>query len=196
MWSVLEHVPSALEKDAYSPSFSYIVCNNSRYSVVSFRVSVALLIFVPNICSLMCVLFFLEFCHFYYNMSWCRSTCASYIWISVSCFRFQKFPAIISLNTFAILSSLSFLSEIPIRHRLAFFILSHRLLMLLSYFFLICVSVCSLDCVISIILSSISLIHSSALLILLFVVFSSALVSSHEFFNFSWLFLMVSNSFL
>ena len=81
-------------------------------------------------------------------------------------------------------------------HRLAFFILSHRLLRLISYLFLIYVSVCSLDWVISIILLSISLIHSSALLILLFIVFSSALVSSHEFSDFSWLFLIVSNSFI
>ena len=91
--------------------------------------------FLSQISAHWCVSYFsLKFAIFI--MSWCRSVCASYIWISISCFRFQKFPAIISLNTFAILSSLSFLSEIPIRHILAFFILSHRLLMLLSYFFL------------------------------------------------------------
>ena len=77
MRSVLEHVPSACEKDVYSP-FSYDVLNKSRCSVVSSRVSVALLIFVTKICSLMCVLVILKFCHFYYNMSWCRS-----IWVYI-----------------------------------------------------------------------------------------------------------------
>ena len=67
-------------------------------------------------------------------------------------------------------------------HRLAFFILSHRLLRLLSYLFLIYVSVCSL--VISIILLSISLIHSSALFDLLFIAFRSVFISAIEFSNF------------
>ena len=49
---------------------------------------------------------------------------------------------------------------------------------------------------ISIILSSRSLIHSSALFILLFIAFSSAFISVNEGSNFSWFLFIVSSSFL
>ena len=47
----------------------------------------------------------------------------------------------------------------------------------------------------SIILYSKSLIHSSALFILLFIAFSSAFISANEFSNFSWVLSTVSSSF-
>lgn len=53
----------------------------------------------------------------------------------VSFFRFAKFSVIISSNPFLIPFSLSFPSEIPIMHRLAHFILSHRDLILPFFFF-------------------------------------------------------------
>ena len=62
--------------------------------------------------------------------------------------------------------------------------------MLLSFFF-IWLSVCCPDWVISIILSSRSLIRSSALFILLFIAFRSAFVSVNEFSNFSWFLFIV-----
>ena len=49
---------------------------------------------------------------------------------------------------------------------------------------------------ISIILSSTSLIHSSALFILVFTAFSSVYISANEFSSFSWLLLIFSSSFL
>ena len=58
-------------------------------------------------------------------------------------------------------------------------------LILLSWFF-IWFSVCCPDWVISITFSSKSLIHSSALFILLFSAFYSVCVSANEFSNFSW----------
>ena len=67
---------------------------------------------------------------------------------------------------------------------------------LLYCFFLIWFSVCCPDWVISIILSSTSLIHSSALFILVFIAFSSVCISTNEFSSFSWLLLIFSSSFL
>ena len=63
-------------------------------------------------------------------------------------------------------------------------------------FFSIWFSVCCPDWVISIILSSKSLIHSSALFILLFIALSSVCISANEFYSFSWLLLICSHSFL
>ena len=63
-----------------------------------------------------------------------EALCASYILMSVS-FRFGKFSAIISSNMFTMPFSFSSPSGIPIMHRLAHFILSHRSLVLLSCFF-------------------------------------------------------------
>ena len=50
-------------------------------------------------------------------------------------FRFRKFSAVISSNIFSIPLSFSSPSVIPIMHRLACFILSHRSLILLLCFF-------------------------------------------------------------
>ena len=80
-------------------------------------------------------------------------------------------------------------------HRLAHFILSHRSLTLLSCFFIWFSDFCP-DWVISTILSSKSLIHSSALLILLFGAFSSICVSANEYSNSSMFLLTFSSSFL
>ena len=87
------------------------------------------------------------------------------------------------------------MSSIPSMHSLAHFIVSHRSLILLSCFF-IQFSVCCPDWVITIILSSKSLIRSSALFILLFSASNSACTSASEFSNVSWLLLLLSSSFL
>ena len=63
-----------------------------------------------------------------------EALCASYILMSVS-FRFGKFSAIISSSMFSMPFSFSSPSGIPVMHRLAHFILSHRSLVLLSCFF-------------------------------------------------------------
>ena len=55
---------------------------------------------------------------------------------------------------------------------------------------------CYFDWVISIILSSRSLILSSVFVILLFILMSSVFISANKLSNFSWLFLIVSSSFL
>ena len=86
-------------------------------------------------------------------------------------------------------------SGIPIMYRLANFILSCRSLTLLSLFF-IWLFVCCPDWVISIIVSSGSLMHSSALFILLFIAFSSALILVNQLSNFSCFLFIVSISFL
>ena len=62
--------------------------------------------------------------------------------------------------------------------------------------FFIWFSVCCPDWVISIILSSTSLFHSSALFLLLFIAFTSVCISSNEFSGFPWLLLIFSISFL
>ena len=64
------------------------------------------------------------------------------------------------------------------------------------HFFFFCFFICCPDWVVSIILSSTLLICSSALFILLFSLFSSICTSENEFYNFSWLFLIFSSSFL
>ena len=115
------------------------------------------------------------------------------ILISVS-FRFGKFSTIISSNNFSIPFSFSWPSEIPIIHGLAHYILTHISLYcfhVFSWFSVYCP-----DWVISIILSSKSLICSSALFILLFSAFSSVCISANEFSNFSWFLLIFSGSFL
>ena len=63
-------------------------------------------------------------------------------------------------------------------HRLAHFILSHMSYMLFIFF--ICLSVCCSDCVISIILSSRSLIHSSMSFSLLFIASRLVFISAIE----------------
>ena len=143
----------------------------------------------------------LNFCHFY-CMSWCVSVWVHLVWdplwfldLSVS-FRFGKFSTIISSNIFSIPFSFSFPSRIPIMNRLAHLILSHKSLMFLSLFFLIWLSVFCPGWVISIILSSKSLIHSSALFILLFNAFNSACNSANGFYIFSKLFHIIYSSFL
>ena len=92
--------------------------------------------------------------------------CASYILISVF-FRFGKYSDIIYSNILSIPFSFYSPSEIPIIHRVPHFMLFHRSLMLLSCFSIWFSTYC-LDWMISIIISSKSLIHSSALFILPF----------------------------
>ena len=104
--------------------------------------------------------------------------------------------AIISSNIFSIPFSFSSPSKIPIMHRLACFVLPHRCLILLSFFLFKFVFLSAvLIWMISIILSSKSLIYSSALFILLFNAFNSAFTSANEFSIFSWLLLIVSAPF-
>ena len=81
-------------------------------------------------------------------------------------------------------------------YRLALFVLSHRSLILLSCFFYIWFSACCPGFIISIILPSTSLIHFSALFILLFIALSSVCISANKFSSFSWLVLIFSSSFL
>ena len=80
-------------------------------------------------------------------------------------------------------------------HKLGHIILSHRSCVLLLCFFIWFYVYCP-DWVISIILSSKSLIHSSALFILLFIAFSSVSNSANEFSSFSYFLLIFSSSFL
>ena len=78
----------------------------------------------------------------------------------------------------------------------ACFILSYKSVTLLSFFFFIWLSLHYSNWVISIILSSRSLILSSALSILLFIAVSSPFVYGNDFSNFSWLLLIASSRFL
>ena len=114
-----------------------------------------------------------------FGVNFFRALCASYILISVF-FRLGKFSDIISSNMFSI--PFSSPSGIPVLRRLVLFILSHRSLILLSCFF-IGFSVCCPDWVTSVIISSKSLIHSSASFLVLFSIFKSAWVSTNEFSN-------------
>ena len=81
-------------------------------------------------------------------------------------------------------------------HSLACFNYSIGLLYFFYYFFKCVFFVCCSIWVIYIILSFRSFILSSALFILLLFAFSSAFLSANEFYNFSWLLLIVSSSFL
>ena len=83
----------------------------------------------------------------------------------VSFFRFGKFLSIIYSNTFLLPFSLSSPSGTPIMSMLGCFVFSHKSYMLLSFFYM---SFCCSDWVISIILSSRSLMHSSVSFSLLF----------------------------
>ena len=104
-----------------------------------------------------------SFCSFNY-MSWCGfllllllfwfgSLCASWTWISVSFFKYEKFTAIINSYTFYSFVSLSGISVIC---SLVCFVLFHRSCMLFCFHFSICCSVW----VISMILSSKSLLKT------------------------------------
>ena len=83
-----------------------------------------------------------NFCHFNYDMSWCVSVwvhlvwtlCASCTWISVFSFRFGKFSAIISSNTFLTSFCLYSPSRTPIMKMVVCFMLSQRSLKLFSFF--------------------------------------------------------------
>jgi len=121
--------------------------------------------------------------------------CAPCILLSVF-FRFEKFSAIISSNIFSI--PFSFSSPLEFLVLCVDWPTLYYAIGLLYCFhvFFIWFSICSPVWVISIILSSTSLIRSSALFILLFVAFSSACISANEFSSFSWLLLIFSSSFL
>jgi len=102
-------------------------------------------------------------------MSWRRPAWVHLVWnplyrCTIS-FRFGKLSTIITSNIFSISFYLSACSGITAVSRLVHFLLSHRCLILLFFFWLFCCP----DLVISIILSSRSLICSSELLILLFI---------------------------
>ena len=86
--------------------------------------------------------------------------CTSYTWVSVSFFRFEKFSAIISSNIFSIAFSLFFFSGTTIMCKLVHFILSHRSPIFLLVF-LICLSICCSNSLISSIIFSRSLICCS-----------------------------------
>ena len=137
-------------------------------------------------------------------MSWCGSVwiqivwglCASCSWIFVSFFRYEKFSAIISPNLFSIPFSFSSTSQIPFMHRLHAFYYPTDLLYCFHFFFHLVFCLLSWLDIISIILSSRSLILSSALFILLFNAFNSAIVFVSEFYNFSHFLLIVSSPFL
>ena len=108
-------------------------------------------------------------------------------WISVFFFRFGSFQLKCLQMHFQ--SPFSF-SPLP-RISMACSLLSHLSCILLS-FFKICLSICSSDWVIPIILPSRSCIHSYALFSLLFIAFSLASVPTNEFSNISWLLSVVS----
>ena len=115
--------------------------------------------------------------------------CASCTWISVSFFRFGKFSAIISSNTFLIPFSLSSPLEPLLR------LSCHALCCLIDllscfHFFFICLSVCCSDWVISIILLSRSLIHSFALFSLVFIA-SRLFILAIELSSFDWFIFIV-----
>ena len=74
-------------------------------------------------------------------------------------------------------------------HRLAHFILSHKFH--ISCFFLICLPICYSEWVISILLSSRSLTHSSVLFSFLLVVFSLVFILAAVFSNSDWLLFIV-----
>ena len=95
-------------------------------------------------------------------------------------YRLGKFSAIISSNAF--LLPISLLWD-PYYVQIAILYIISCLLS----FFLIYLSVCCSDWVISVVLPFRALIHSSALSRLLFVVFNSDFISANEFSNFSWL---------
>ena len=116
--------------------------------------------------------------------------CASCIWISVSFFRFGKFSAIISPNTFSIpLLLLEYLLYIDWH---ALYYLTSLLYCFHSFFFFsIWLPICCFNWVISIILSFRSLILSSALFILLSIAFSSTFVLASELKIFSCLFMFL-----
>ena len=111
--------------------------------------------------------------------------CVSYTCITVSFFMFGKFSAIISSNTFLI-SSLSLLlleSLLCIGWHVFYYPIGH---LRCFKFFFICLTVCCSDWVISIILSSRWLTHSSVSLSWLFIASRLVFISAVElsiFFN-------------
>ena len=112
-------------------------------------------------------------------------------WISIFFFRFGGFQ--LKFLQIHFQSPFSF-SPLP-RVSMACSLLSHLSYILLS-FFKICLSICSSDWVMSLILPSRSCIHSSALFSLLFIAFSLASVPTNEFSNIRWLLSVVSVSLL
>ena len=136
------------------------------------------------------ILFIFNFCHFNYNMSWYRSVWGHLVWDPLCflyldiCFLIQVWE-FFSYNFFKyifdpLFSFFSFWNTYYVQ--IGMFYTTPQSLILLSFF--IWLSVCCFDWIISIILSSRSLILSSALFILLFIAFSSAFMSANEFSNF------------
>ena len=112
--------------------------------------------------------------------------CAFCTLIPVSFFRFGKFLAIISSNTFSIPFFLSSPSGIHIMCRLSSFISSHRSCILLSFLFHL--SFCCSDWMISTILSSRLLIHPW-----LFVASRLVFILTSELSIFDWFIFIVSS---
>ena len=98
----------------------------------------------------------------------CGTLCASWTWVTISFPILGKFSTIISSNVFSKVLFFSSLSGTPIIQMLVHLLLSHGSLRLSSILFILFSLFCSLA-VISTILSSNSLIHSSASVILLFI---------------------------
>ena len=94
--------------------------------------------------------------------------CASWIWLIISFFMLGKFSTIISSQIFSCPFFLSYSSGTPLIQMLVHLILSHRSLKLSSVLFILFTLFCSSE-VISTILSSSSLIRSSASDILLLI---------------------------
>ena len=121
---------------------------------------------------------------------------SSCILMSVS-FKFGKFSSVISSNTFSTPFSFSSPLESLLcidQHTLYYHIGPYIPFILFTFF--IGLSVWCLDWVKSINPTSKSLTHSSGLFTLLFYALNSALLSANEFYNFSWLLLIISSSFL
>ena len=128
--------------------------------------------FVIFPCCFQYFIFVLNFCHFDYYVSWwvlfgfillefCELPGLGWL--------FMKFSATISSNIFLGPLSLSFSSGTPIMQMLVHLILSQWLLMLSSFSFFHSFSIFCSVAAISTILSSRSLIHSSASVILLLI---------------------------
>ena len=146
-----------------------------------------------------------SFGQFDYCVSWCVPPGVNPVWNSLHFLGLgdsflsyvrEVFLAIISSNIFSGLFSLSSPSGIPIMQILVHLVLSQRPFKLSSLLFILFFSLFYSAAEISTILSSTSLIHSSASFILLLIPSSVFFISVIIFFNSVWLFFIFSNSLL
>ena len=133
-------------------------------------------------------------------MSWCGSVwfhpCLGALWasfpcISVSSFQLGEFPAIVSSNMFLIPISLLFLEPLLC---IGCHALHYPIDLACCFHFFLHLSVCCSDRVISIILSSRALIHSSASFNLLFIAFRLVFILAIELSNFDLFLFMIYSS--